>query len=126
MAASTSHMQSFKFNRPFVNNGLDTEMNSGPSTRITSSANTLCDAPGTIKDFNVEKKDIDPKKQGPELQPLETEPPYHVFSRRRKKEMVYIVSLAGLFSPLSSNIFFPALGSVARVSLHGFPETDGN
>jgi hypothetical protein len=48
--------------------------------------------------------------------PAATEPPYHVFSRSRKKQMVYIVSLAGLFSPLSSNIYFPALGDVSKVS----------
>jgi hypothetical protein len=28
---------------------------------------------------------------------------------------VYIVSLAGLFSPLSSNIYFPALGQISKV-----------
>ncbi|KAK4160170.1 major facilitator superfamily domain-containing protein [Cladorrhinum sp. PSN259] len=42
-------------------------------------------------------------------------PPYHVFSRREKWYIVWIVSLAGLFSPLSSNIYFPALGAI---SLH--------
>lgn len=45
------------------------------------------------------------------------EPPYHVFSRPKKKQLVYIVSLAGLFSPLSSNIYFPALGQISRVCL---------
>lgn len=45
------------------------------------------------------------------------EPPYHVFSRSKKKQLVYIVSLSGLFSPLSSNIYFPALGQISRVSL---------
>jgi hypothetical protein len=45
------------------------------------------------------------------------EPPYHIFDRKRKKQIVYIVSLAGLFSPLSSNIYFPALGQIANVSL---------
>jgi hypothetical protein len=44
------------------------------------------------------------------------EPPYHVFSLVKKKQMVYIVSLAGLFSPLSSNIYFPALGQISKVS----------
>jgi hypothetical protein len=44
------------------------------------------------------------------------EPPYHVFSPAKKKQMVYIVSLAGLFSPLSSNIYFPALGQISKVS----------
>jgi hypothetical protein len=43
------------------------------------------------------------------------EPPYHVFSLAKKKQLVYIVSLAGLFSPLSSNIYFPALGQISKV-----------
>ncbi|CAP59687.1 uncharacterized protein PODANS_1_630 [Podospora anserina S mat+] len=34
---------------------------------------------------------------------------YHAFTRREKRLMVWIVSFAGLFSPLSSNIYFPAL-----------------
>ncbi|OCL05139.1 MFS general substrate transporter [Glonium stellatum] len=41
------------------------------------------------------------------------EPPYHVFDLRRKRQLVYIVSMAGLFSPLSSNIYFPALDTIA-------------
>ncbi|KAJ5381201.1 uncharacterized protein N7496_003629 [Penicillium cataractarum] len=41
-------------------------------------------------------------------------PPYHVFSRSRKMQMVYIVSLAAIFSPLSSNIYFPALGLISK------------
>jgi len=43
------------------------------------------------------------------------EPPYHVFTLAQKRQMVYTVSLAGLFSPLSSNIYFPALRQVATV-----------
>ncbi|CAI7630401.1 unnamed protein product [Penicillium manginii] len=43
-----------------------------------------------------------------------TLPPYHVFSRSRKLQMVCIVSLAAIFSPLSSNIYFPALGEISR------------
>jgi hypothetical protein len=43
------------------------------------------------------------------------EPPYHIFTLAKKKQMVYIVSLAGLFSPLSSNIYFPALGQISKV-----------
>ncbi|KAJ5240920.1 uncharacterized protein N7469_002511, partial [Penicillium citrinum] len=41
-------------------------------------------------------------------------PPYHVFSRSRKLQIVCIVSLAAIFSPLSSNIYFPALGEISR------------
>ena len=43
------------------------------------------------------------------------EVPYHVFTNRKKWELVLIVSLAGLFSSLSSNIYFPALGAIAEV-----------
>ncbi|KAF8866836.1 MFS general substrate transporter [Acephala macrosclerotiorum] len=42
------------------------------------------------------------------------DPPYHIFTLAKKKQLVYIVSLAGLFSPLSSNIYFPALGQISR------------
>jgi hypothetical protein len=51
------------------------------------------------------------------------EPPYHVFSRSKKKQLVYIASLAGLFSPLSSNIYFPALGQISRVCQRSLPKT---
>ena len=44
--------------------------------------------------------------------------PYHVFSRSQKVQMVCIVSLAAIFSPLSSNIYFPALGEISRVGQH--------
>lgn len=43
-------------------------------------------------------------------------PPYHVFTRSYKLQIVYIVSAAAIFSPLSSNIYFPALGMISRVS----------
>ncbi|KAJ5833329.1 hypothetical protein N7474_001640 [Penicillium riverlandense] len=41
-------------------------------------------------------------------------PPYHVFTRARKLQMVCIVSMAAIFSPLSSNIYFPALNEVSK------------
>lgn len=44
-------------------------------------------------------------------------PPHHVFSRARKLQIVCIVSLAAVFSPLSSSIYFPALGKISTVSM---------
>ncbi|APA08040.1 hypothetical protein SS1G_00315 [Sclerotinia sclerotiorum 1980 UF-70] len=41
------------------------------------------------------------------------EPPYHIFSMAQKRQLVYIVSFAGLFSPLSSNIYFPSLKEIS-------------
>ena len=46
-----------------------------------------------------------------------SESPYHVFALRKKKQLAYIASFAGLFSPLSSNIYFPALDAIANVRL---------
>ncbi|KAJ6097868.1 hypothetical protein N7499_002242 [Penicillium canescens] len=43
-----------------------------------------------------------------------TPPPYHVFTRSRKLQMVIIVSFAAIFSPLSSNIYFPALSEISK------------
>jgi hypothetical protein len=43
--------------------------------------------------------------------------PHHVFDRKKKKRLVYLVSLAAMFSPLSSNIYFPALDTISKVLL---------
>lgn len=42
--------------------------------------------------------------------------PYHVFSHRMKWTIVILIGVAGLFSGLSSNIYFPALDAIAHVS----------
>ncbi|KAE8382082.1 major facilitator superfamily domain-containing protein [Aspergillus bertholletiae] len=51
---------------------------------------------------------------------------YHIFSRSKKLQMVCIVSMAAIFSPLSSNIYFPALGEVSRVSTTKRKDTQGS
>jgi len=43
------------------------------------------------------------------------DPPHHVFNRAQKKQLVYLVSIAAMFSPLSSNIYFPALDNISKV-----------
>ena len=45
------------------------------------------------------------------------EPPYSIFSKTQKRYIVVIVALAGLFSPLSSFIYYPATKALAD-SLH--------
>ncbi|KAL2810851.1 major facilitator superfamily domain-containing protein [Aspergillus granulosus] len=39
--------------------------------------------------------------------------PYHILTTRQKWNLVIFVSLAGAFSPLSSNIYFPALDTIS-------------
>lgn len=41
-------------------------------------------------------------------------PPWSVFTHNQKRFIVLMVSLAGFFSPLSANIYFPALNTLAR------------
>lgn len=42
-------------------------------------------------------------------------PLHHVLDVRMKRLLVIVVSLAGMFSPLSSNIYLPAIGTIAKV-----------
>jgi hypothetical protein len=48
-------------------------------------------------------------------QPAAAEAPYHVFTPRQRWQVVAMISAAGLFSGLSSNIYFPALDAIAQV-----------
>lgn len=41
--------------------------------------------------------------------------PFHIFSKKQKWVVVVIIGIAGLFSGLSSNIYFPSLDAIARV-----------
>ena len=45
----------------------------------------------------------------------EPEQPYHMFTKRQKWSVVIIIGVAGLFSGLSSNIYFPSLNQIAQV-----------
>jgi hypothetical protein len=40
-------------------------------------------------------------------------PPYSTFTKSQKRFIVFSASWAGFFSPVSSQIYFPALNSVA-------------
>lgn len=42
---------------------------------------------------------------------------YHVFTSSQKRRLIYLVSAAALFSPLSSNIYFPALAQISEVRI---------
>ncbi|KAF2201545.1 MFS general substrate transporter [Delitschia confertaspora ATCC 74209] len=49
------------------------------------------------------------------LAPVETNsPPYSVFSHRKKLFIVFMAAFGGFFSPLSANIYFPALETLSR------------
>ena len=58
------------------------------------------------------------EQRGPDqanLQTVSTSGPVHsVFTRNQKRFIVVMASWAGFFSPVSANIYFPALNSLAR------------
>lgn len=47
---------------------------------------------------------------------IQPEKPYHVYTSSQKWMVVVLISAAGLFSGLSSNIYFPSLDAIAKVS----------
>lgn len=50
------------------------------------------------------------------IKAMQEEKPYHVFDKRKKWGVVVMIGVAGLFSGLSSNIYFPSLDAIAKVS----------
>jgi multidrug resistance protein len=51
----------------------------------------------------------------PDSQTSTNRPPYSIYSRSGKWTLVAIVAVAGLFSPLPANIYFPAIPALATV-----------
>lgn len=47
---------------------------------------------------------------------VNSEKPYHIYTSREKWRVVVLVGAAGLFSGLSSNIYFPSLDVIAKAS----------
>lgn len=70
---------------------------------------------GSVVDLEALKKEpyitVNAKPSHPSKEP------YHVFSHGKKWSIVILIGVAGLFSGLSSNIYFPALDAIAKVSL---------
>lgn len=55
--------------------------------------------------------DIEQRIQSQTLDRAES--PHHIFSKHKKWLLVYLVSLGGSFSALSSNIYFPAIDAIS-------------
>jgi multidrug resistance protein len=48
------------------------------------------------------------------LAPTPSGPPHSAFSPRKRKFIVFMAAFAGFFSPLSANIYFPALNTLSK------------
>lgn len=53
-------------------------------------------------------------KMVPATQFIRSQEEYSVFTARQKKIILIAGSFAGFFSPLSSNVYFPALNTIAK------------
>jgi len=64
-------------------------------------------------DVNIPPHDVEPRN----LESLQTvttnTPPWSIFTVPQKRFIVLMVAMAGFFSPLSANIYFPALNTLA-------------
>lgn len=56
------------------------------------------------------------EKQEPCIDKRLPQPPYHVFDRSKKRQLVLLVSFVGILSPLSSSMYFPAITAIAKAS----------
>ena len=75
-------------------------------TRTTIAQNTVDGLPGEKPASKAE----DAAEDGTAV----PEPPFSIFGRREKTFIVIMASLAALFSPLSANIYYPALTVLAE------------
>lgn len=62
----------------------------------------------------VQQQDDDVDEQTALLHPAPSTPPYSVFTPTQKRFIILTAALASSFSPLSANIYYPALNSIAK------------
>lgn len=61
----------------------------------------------------MQRQDEEVNEETPLLHPPITEP-YSVFTSTQKRLIILTAALASSFSPLSANIYYPALNSIAK------------
>ena len=86
----------------------------GREEDLNKSCNRPC--PHNEGTLTEESATTDPKSEDDQTaESLSSRDPiYSVFSRPQKRYIVFVAALAGLFSTLSTNIYFPALNSLAK------------
>ncbi|KAK4996880.1 hypothetical protein LTR66_003608 [Elasticomyces elasticus] len=82
----------------------------------TGSPSTGPSTPSMSENDNVDNDNTD-NDHSRDLEAISTvatnTPPWSVFTPRQKKFIVFMVACAGFFSPLSANIYFPALNTLS-------------
>lgn len=86
----------------------DTSVEEQKSTRSSFDTIRLAHHDNRQQDEDVPAADLE------SLRPASTAPQWSIFTPPQKRFIVFMVSLAGFFSPLSANIYFPALNTLAE------------
>lgn len=81
---------------------------------ITSKVFSQDPSPVFVDDDTKERQGEDEVGYLEALQQVPSGPPYSTFTKYQKNYIVFLAAFAGLFSPLSSNIYFPALNTLSR------------
>ena len=90
--------------------------NSATNTYSTPAPNPASQHPLDIQaqEHDLATKDEAALEQSTELSKLDSTPVWSIFSPWEKKWIVMIASLGAFFSPLTTNIYFPALNDIAK------------
>ena len=64
-------------------------------------------------DESIEPRALESGRDSDKSNPTAAGPPWSIFTIQQKRFIVFMVALATFFSPLSANIYFPALNTVA-------------
>jgi citrate synthase len=71
-----------------------------------------------MSDSEVQVTDAGENHEPVETTPLLSQPvsqkPYSIFTKSQKRLIILAAAIASTFSPLSANIYFPALNSIAQ------------
>lgn len=92
---------------------------SSPTSRTPAPGNTFLQPEEARRNLAVGPGDVEimTNRLPP---PASADQAFHIFNKRQKWTVIGIIGMAGLFSGLSSNIYFPSLEAISKVSSISF------
>lgn len=97
---------------PEARNSIQQSLCAGKGPHGIANVQSACPSLESVSDDQLRHCSPLPMPAPPYTPPNE---PYHVFGKRKKWFVVITIGVAGLFSGLSSNIYFPSLDAIAQV-----------
>ncbi|THU98687.1 MFS general substrate transporter [Dendrothele bispora CBS 962.96] len=66
-----------------------------------------------VKQPQAQDEDSQTQRQSSTVESIEQEPPYSVYTKKEKWFLVLLIATSGLFSPLTANVYFPAIPTIS-------------